>query len=451
MKLKDKITGLYRKAYDFGMYCWTGVWRDSRDTLFVRFIKTANLSVRSFLDRDLQMQAAALVYNTVLAIVPAFALLFAIGRGFGFQNLLEKDLYSYFPAQAEAVKTALSFVDSYLAQSGQGVFVGVGIVVLLWTLISLLSTIEDTFNRVWDIKNSRSLYQKATDYIAICLIIPILMVCSSGVAIFMSTIVQDNVHLKILTPVVNTILETVPFVLTWLAFTLSFFLIPNTKVQFKYAAISGALCAIGFQIVQLLFVNGQIYVTKFNAIYGSFAFLPLLLVWLQISWLILLFGCVLTYSMQNVFAFNYLGDIKEVSHDYMRKVALVLSAAITEQFVKHETPLTRNDLSQRYDLPIRLVARIEERLKKAGLIYAVDLGGGKHGVTPAYETSTFSVKNLFDALDTVGNDDFIPRFNELYGGIVKRVDKWNSEAWTDAADTLLRDIDVDPCHEEKKK
>ena len=86
MKLKDKITGLYRKAYDFGMYCWTGVWRDSRDTLFVRFIKTANLSVRSFLDRDLQMQAAALVYNTVLAIVPAFALLFAIGRGFGFQN-----------------------------------------------------------------------------------------------------------------------------------------------------------------------------------------------------------------------------------------------------------------------------------------------------------------------------------------------------------------------------
>lgn len=449
MSLKTRITKLYQEAYSFGIYCWSGVWRDTRNTIKVRIIKTLNLSVRSFLDRDLQMQAAALVYNTVLAIVPAFALLFAIGRGFGFQNLLEKDLYGFFPAQSQAIKTALSFVDSYLAQSGQGLFVGVGIVVLLWTLISLLSTIENTFNKLWDIKQSRTMYQKFTDYLAICLIIPILMICSSGVAIFMSTIVQSNEHLKIMAPLVNIALDFVPLVLTWLAFTLSFFLIPNTKVNFKYAAISGAACAISFYIVQLLFVNGQIYVTKFNAIYGSFAFLPLLLVWLQISWLMLLLGCVLTYSMQNVFVFNYMGNVNEVSHDYMRKIALVMTAAITEHYVKHREPPTRNEISRGYDLPIRLVSRLEEMMVGSKLLYKVELDEGKRGLTPAYDVTTYTVKDLFDYLDSHGSDDFIPRFNRLYGSLVAKVNQWNSHAWDLAGDTLIRDIDVDTLSERR--
>ncbi|MCM1153320.1 MAG: YihY/virulence factor BrkB family protein [Muribaculum sp.] len=408
-------------------------------------IKTANLSIRSFLDRDLQMKAAALTYYTVLAIVPALALLFAISRGFGFQNLIETQIYNYFPAQHKAVATALSFVDSYLKQSGQGVFVGVGLIMLLWTLISLLSTIEDTFNMIWDIKVSRSLYQKVTDYIAICLIIPILMVCSSGLAIFMSTVVEDNIYFAFLSPLVNLILELVPLVLVWFAFALSFYLIPNTKIKFKYCAVSGALCALGYQVVQLLFLNGQIYVTKFNAIYGSFAFLPLMLVWLQLSWMILLFGCVLTYSMQNVMAYNYLGDIKEVSHDYMRKVALVAASAITCRFVEKKEPLTRNDISKLYDLPIRLVSRIEDRLFKAGLIYHVQLSNQRIGLSPTFNCWTYSAANLFDALDRTGNDDFIPRFNELYSDVVKMVNAWNVNAWGDAAHVLLKDINLCEC------
>ncbi|MCM1377446.1 MAG: YihY/virulence factor BrkB family protein [Clostridium sp.] len=442
MSLSEKISALYQKAYDFGMYCWSGVWRDPKNTWKTKIIKTLNLSIHSFLDRDLQMKASALVYYTVLAIVPAFALLFAISRGFGFQDNIEAELYQYFPGQIQAIKAAMSFVDSYLKASGQGIFVGIGIVMLLWTLVSLLSTIEDTFNATWDIKQSRSMYQKVTDYIAICLIIPVLMVCSSGVSIFMSTIVQNNLQLQFLSPMVNLSLECIPLVLVWLAFSLSFYLIPNTKVLFKYAAISGGMCAIGYMIVQLLFVNGQIYVTKFNAIYGSFAFLPLLLVWLQLSYLILLFGCVMTYSMQNVFVFNFMGDIKEVSHDYMRKVALVLVAAITDRFVNHEEPMTRTTLSRTYDLPIRLVSRIEDRLTQAGLIYHVILKERRQGLVPAFETSTFTVKELFDALDKVGSDDFIPRFNEKYTALVYKVNMWNSEAWNSAGGTLIKDMEI---------
>ena len=117
------------------------------------------------------------------------------------------------PSQQKAVSTALSFVDSYLNQASQGMFVGIGIVFLLWTVISLLSHIETAFNTIWDIKRERSLYQKITDYIAICLIIPVLMICSSGVSIFMSTTIQDKLNLPFLTPFVNIALEATPLIL----------------------------------------------------------------------------------------------------------------------------------------------------------------------------------------------------------------------------------------------
>lgn len=421
-------------------YCWTGVWKETRDSTGIRAIKVANLSARCFLDRDLQSQAMALTYSTVLAIVPAFALLFAIGRGFGFQNLLEDELYKSFPAQKQGIEFALKFVDSYLAEASQGLFVGVGIIFLLWTLISLLSNIETVFNMIWDVKRDRAFYQKIIDYIAICLMVPVLMICSSGLSIFMSATVQDNIHFSFLTPIVNIALETSPIVLAWLAFTLSFFLIPNTKVKFKYAAISGAVCAVFFQILQLLFVNGQLYVSKYNAIYGSFAFLPLLLIWLQLSWLILLFGCVLVYALQNVLSYNFLGNMARMSENYSRKVTIVLAAAIVDRFRKEKTPLTRTQLSYYYDIPIKVVKNICEQLYKARLVNYVMLQDDKLGVAPASETDTLSVGELLERLDAVGDHDFIPRFSLVYRHILDKIDSWLSQSYESMKSIMIKDI-----------
>lgn len=376
----------------------------------------------------------------MLALVPALALLFAISRGFGFQDMVQNELYVYFPAQQKAISTATSFVDSYLQQSSQGLFVGIGIVMLLWTLISLLSNIEDAFNSIWGIKKARSLPQKVTDYIAICLMVPVLMICSSGASIFMSTIVQDNLNLPFLTPVINNLLELAPLVMAWLAFTLSYFLIPNIKVSFKYAAIAGAVCAIAFQILQLLFVNGQIYVTKYNAIYGSFAFLPLMLIWLQLSWLILLTGCVLTYSLQNVFAYNYMGDISDVSQSYRREVELVITALVFRRFRRGRTPYTLYDLSKHYDLPMKLVNHSVEALRKAGIIYIVSEDKERVGIAPAVEIGRLSVGELMRRLDAEGNSDFIPGFSEMYAPLLGRFRKTMSAAYTSAETLSICDL-----------
>lgn len=439
--MKNAIPKIINKARQFYQYCTVGVWKEPRNTLWVRVIKTLNLSVRSFLDRGLQMKSSALTYSAVLAIVPAIALLLAIGRGFGFQDSISNALYSYFPSQHKALQTAMGFVDSYLKEANNGVFVGVGILVLLWTLVSLLSTIEEAFNNIWDIKKDRTIYQKITDYISICLIMPVLMACSSGVSIFMSTMVQNS--LQILTPLLNIALECAPLVLAWLAFALSYFLIPNTKVQFKYAAISGAVCAIAFQIMQLLFVNGQIYVSKYNAIYGSFSFLPLLLIWMQLSWMILLFGCVLTYSLQNIFAFNFLGDPSTISQNYRRKVTLVVVGAIFRRFEKKLEPLSRNDLSADYDIPLRLVGDITFALNKCGLIYNVMLKDNDSiGYTPAVNARDLTVGTVLRKLDALGDSGFIPRFNIIYKDLVDMTDKWNLEAWDVADSTRVIDLPI---------
>ena len=146
---KEAGTSLWQRIKRNLHYCISGVWDDTHSKFSVKALKVINLSVRSFLDRDLQQRAGSLTYNTVLAIVPALAMLFAIARGFGFQNLMQSELFRYFPAQRQALETALTYVDNYLSQASQGVFIGIGLVFLLWTLISLMSNVEDTFNHVW--------------------------------------------------------------------------------------------------------------------------------------------------------------------------------------------------------------------------------------------------------------------------------------------------------------
>lgn len=436
-------------------FAYKGVWQSTKNTPWIKTLKTLNLTVTSFFDRDLLTRAASLTFDTLLALVPALALLFAIGRGFSLQDLLKDQLFLYFPAQKEAIDTAIQFVDSYLNESTQGVFVGVGIIVLLYTLISLLSSIEESFNYIWGIKKERSFYQKLTDYIAICLLIPVLMICSSGISIFVSTVFQSNIHIPFLTPVVNWILDLFPLVLLWLAFSLSFLLIPNTKVSFKYAAVAGAVSAVGFQILELLFLNGQIYVTKYNAIYGSFAFLPLLLVWLQFSWVILLSGGTLCYSLQNVFAYNYLANSLQVSIDYRRKVALVIMCVIIERMENEESPLTANEISKTYQLPLRLVSSIVDQLHSLSLINYVMLSDDRVGISPAVDVSNLSAGRVLKKMDEYGDSDFIPDFKENYKGISEMLDDWNTKEWEGADKVLLKDIHIpvpaDPMDNNVKK
>ncbi len=425
-------------------YCISGVWSDNRKTMKVRIVKTVNLTIQSFLNRDLQIKSMAITYQTIFAMVPALALLLAISKGFGFQEIVQNELYTYFPSQSKALGAALGFVDSYLAEASSGILVGVGLIVLLWTLISLLSNIEDAFNNIWDIRSNRNIIQKVRDYIAIFLLIPVLMILSSGISIFMSSTILAVVPFEFLSPFVNTLLELSPVVLCWAAFSLCFWLIPNTKVSFKYAAISGLLCALAFELLQVLFLGGQIYVSKYNAIYGSFAFLPLLLIWLQISWLLLLSGCGLTYALQNIFSYNFFDNISSVSQAYYRKVLLVVTAVIYRRFHQGMPAPTRNSLSMTYGLPISMVSSISDRLIRAGLVQTTGETGEEHdpGLVPTTDTDRISVRDVVVRVENEGKAEFIPDFRTTYSDALRQIDEMMNRMYEASGDMPIRDLDI---------
>ncbi len=260
----------------------------------------------------------------------------------------------------------------------------------------------------------------------------------------MSSTMMAAVPFAFLTPMVNALMEFIPWVLTWGAFTLCFWLIPNTKVEFKYAAISGVVFSVAFEVLQLLFLSGQIYVSKYNAIYGSFAFLPLLLVWLQLSWLLLLSGCGLTYSLQNVFSYNFFGNLTSVAESYFRKVLLVVTAVVYRRFHLGLSAPTRNSLSTTYGLPIRMVSNIANKLQKAGLIQAIDSVDGKDdpGLIPTTDTDRIMVKDVVTRVESAGMKDFIPEFNTTYRKALTELNDISQKMYEAAGDMLIRDLDI---------
>lgn len=422
-----KLSALINKAWQTGMrwydYAIGGVWSDTRSNWRVNLMKTLNLSVRSFLNADLQNKAAALTYQTLLAIVPALALAFAICRGFGFANILESSLFHSFPAQQEALRAAFTFVDSYLAQSSEGIFVGIGVVFLLWTLISLISNVEEAFDKIWGLPQGRTFWRKLTDYTAILMILPMLMICASGITVFMSTTLQDAIKLPFLSPLISTLLDFSSLVLVWLFFAGSYMLIPNTKVKFSKALLSGVLAGTAFLILQWLFVNGQIYVTRYNAIYGSFAFLPLLLIWMQLVWLITLSGAVYCYSSQNIFEFSFSNEISRISEDYRWRILLSVMTIATNRFLNEEKPMTDHEMAREYGLPISLVTASVNALLAEGLLMKVIVDGGDgYAFAPAVDPSSLTLGTLLRRMIHHGTHGFIPDFDKRFSKVNTSMD-----------------------------
>ena len=265
------------------------IWRVTDDEvskkrgMIYNAIKIVTLSIKEFVERRVVNKASALTYNTLLAIIPILAILFAIARGFGFANLLEDQFRSGLSSQAQAAETILTFIDSYLSHAKSGIFIGVGLILLFYTVLLLTYNMERTFNSIWQVKKPRSLYRKITDYFSMLLLLPLLILLSSGISIFISTFVKNIQEFALLAPIVKFLVRLTPFVLTWGMFTALYIFMPNTKVKFKYAVLPGILAGSAFQAFQYLYIGTQIWVSRYNAIYGSFAAIPMFLLWTQIS------------------------------------------------------------------------------------------------------------------------------------------------------------------------
>lgn len=262
------------------------------------------LTIRFFTEKRVTAQAAALTYSTLLSMVPILAVVFAIARGFGYNKYIELWFRKMMSTQPQIADLIVDFVNRYLAHTQSGIFLGIGLLFMLFTVLMLVNNIEETFNEIWQVSNARPIMRSIVNYLAMFFIFPIMIIISMGVAIVMATVADVIDDIALLAPAIHLLLDFSPYLLMSLLFILLYVYMPNTKVKWSCAIIPGILAGVAMHILQLFYIYSQIWVTGYNAIYGSFAALPLFMLWLQISWTICLFGAQLTYTNQNLNRFG---------------------------------------------------------------------------------------------------------------------------------------------------
>lgn len=453
-------------------------------------VKIIVIAVRTFLDDKVMTRAAALTYSTLFAIVPILALIFAIARGFGFENVLNtlieegivhsdptlvvndvilntdslntaypggasmdstilySDALSTTEALAEStgsngtLKTVMQFIDGYMQYVSSGAFIGIGLLFLLFSVYSLADGIEANLNSIWHVKKSRRMGRKITDYFSLILLIPIGIICLCGVSALASKILSQMQGFQLLGSFAKFLIkDALPYLVAGLILTGFYMFMPNTKVKFKYAIIPGIIAGCLFQALQNLYFNGQFSLSSYNAIYGGFAALPLFLLWLNVSWAIILFGCELAYVSQNNDNFNYFKEPDRISRRHDDFYSLMVMACICKRFNRHETALTRKELADELHIPLRYVVSSLDTLTDSGLLETVLQNDEREpAYVPATDTKQLTVVKVLSAINNSGYCDLDHALDNSIREALLKIDKERKSLSGDIWSTPLAEL-----------
>ncbi len=386
------------------------IWRITRGDvspirfLMVKLTKKVLLAVRFFTAKRVLTRASALTYSTLLAIVPICAVVFAIARGFGYSKYIEEWFRDAFSSQPQVAEVIIGFVNSYLVHTKSGVILGIGLIFMLYTVLMLVSNIEEAFNEIWQVKNSRSLFRTFTDYMAMFFLFPILIVLTSGLSIFLATVAGYVPDFMMMDDAAIWLIDLVPYVLMSCTFIALYIFMPNTQVKFRSVVIPGILAGIAMQGLQFVYINSQIFLSSYNAIYGSFAALPLFMLWMQISWTICLFGAELCYTNQNLDFYDYDAHAGEISHRYRLMLCALLMSRICKRFAEGKKAYSIGELRRETTIPIRFVSDLLYQLIDAGLLIEVTKDGKdeESRFMPAEDLQKMTLGMMIDRLEALG-------------------------------------------------
>lgn len=408
-----KLKIWFKNAYD---YVTVGIWKLNikdlapKKAFFVKALKVGILSSKDFIKDECALRASALTYYSLLSVVPVLAMIFGVAKGFGLETALERELTEALKGQEAVLQQILSFAHQMLEKTQGGVIAGVGFIILIFTVMQLLNNIEEAFNSIWHNKKSRSLVRKATDYTTILIISPILFAASSGITLFikveLENISQNAELISYFSGALLFLLNFMPYAVIWALFTMLYMIMPNVKVKFSSALIAGIIAGTIYQVVQWIYISFQIGVSRYNAIYGSFAALPLFLIWLQISWIIALAGAELSYAIQNVKSYESETQSSKIKGSTKKKLSLLIVNLIVARFIKAEQPYTINKLSEEMNLSSRLISSLVEDLIRARIVIEAKYPGMKEsGFQPAQDPQRLTIGAILKKLENIGEEE----------------------------------------------
>jgi membrane protein len=411
---------------------------DKRKGLLVKQLRILSLAVRGFIDDQCLTKATALTFYTLFSIVPILALAFAISKGFGLEAELKKQLLVSYPEYQDILEKGFVYAGTMLDRAKGGVIAGFGIILLLWTVLKLLVSIEESFNEIWEIKKGRSVVRKVTDYLTVMMISPIFLIIAGGLTIAIQT-KMGNMHL--LGSVATLLVSLLAYALVAGVFTFIYLVLPNTKVSFKSAGIAGLVSMILFELLQWVYLKFQIGANHMNAIYGGFAALPLFLIWVQYSWYVVLFGAEIAYANQHAEHYELESEIVSLSNRYKKVISLMIANIVSKEFFEGKSPMSADEIASKLDLPLRLAKTVTREFVETGIFVEMKTDNHKDVVyIPGVTESKFTVKYLIATLEENGvnrlpiNDTTeLMHINQLMQDMDKSMD-------TELGNTLVRNI-----------
>jgi membrane protein len=363
------------------------------------------------------LRATALTLYSLLAIVPLLAISFAIARGFNLQDVLleslEKSLINRFDGNQELTES-VTMLFTYVTEAAEhtlentkfGAMAGIGVLILLWTVIKLLGNIEISFNDIFGGVKCRSFGRKIIDYCAIIILLPFLLILSTTVTVFLESqanfIVEKLPFLASLSPSMHFLIELVPYVLIWAGFIFLYLFVPNCKVKFLPGIIAGITAGTVFNIVLWFYFAFQIGMAKNSAIYGAFAAVPLFIAWLQISWTIVLCGAELAFAIQTHGYYEPRDLTAGTSMTLWFAIYIHVMGEVSRALIAGKPPQTAKDLAEVRHLPVQLVQKALNVLTDSGLLVRMEKGDD-YVYIPICAVETLTVGETLRKIQSYGN------------------------------------------------
>ena len=411
----------------------------------VHHLRVFILAVDGFNKDDCMPRASALTYYTLLSIVPVLAMAFGIAKGFGLEEALNRQLEHYLGAHEDILEQVVAFSYSLLEETRGGVIAGIGLVFLLWSVVKVLTNIEISFNAVWGVKKPRSWIRKISEYISVMIIAPVLVIMSGSMTVFistgLSTLAEETRWLGFMGVMADLAPRVVPYALIWMLFIFMFMAMPNTRVRFKPALIAGIISGTMFQVMQLAYITLQVGAVKYNAVYGSFAALPLFLIWLQLSWMIVLFGAELSFAYENVKRYIFASEVKNISQKYKNRVSLLVMHFIVGLFLDQGRGTRPEEIQDDLGLPPSLVNQVLRELKEAGLIVMISEAGADQDMyQPGRDVNTLTTGSVLRELQKSGSSDIPVSGGAAWERISQAMEEFERAVEASPENVLLRDI-----------
>lgn len=375
---------------------------DKQQGFLIKQLRVISLAIKGFNEDNCLVSATALTFYTLFSIVPILALVFAIAQGFGYEKTLQEQILSSYPEYSSILSNAFVYANSMLATTRGGVIAGFGILLLLWSVMKLLISIENSFNDIWEVKRGRSWVRKTTDYLTIMLVSPLLLIVSGGLTVAIQTKIGSwDFHM--LGFLGTFLVNVIAYLLLAGVFAFLYVVLPNTKVNFKPAFTAAIVATILFELLGWAYIKFQVGANRMNAIYGGFAALPLFLIWLQYGWYIVLFGAELAFANQYVDNYELEEDIRNLSERYKKIISLMIANLVAKRFYNGDKSLNVLQISEQLDLPVRLTKNMTNEFVETGVFVEVKtLVDDEIVYQPGVTESKFTVQFIIDTIEKRG-------------------------------------------------